>query len=217
MSTIIKAAGPIRTSDGMSFNFDDVTVKAGDYLEQVRGEAAKIIAQAEQQAAAIRKRSEEEGKQAAMKAAERILDEKVGKQMVTLMPALKQAVAGIEEAKQAWLMHWEQAAVHVAAAIAGRVMRRQLERTPEITLTLVKEALELAAGSTEMQIQLNPDDYATLGQQVERLAAELSRAAEVQVVSDAKITRGGCRIQTRFGVIDQQFETQLARIEEELS
>lgn len=217
MSTIIKAAGPIRTSDGMSFNFDDMTLKAGDYLDQVRAEANKIIAQAEQQAAAIRKRSEEEGRQAATNAAERILDEKVGKQMLSLLPALKQAVAGIADAKQAWLMHWEKAAVHLAAAMAARIVRREVAKSPEISVKLVREALELAAGSAEMQIQLHPDDYTTLGKQVDRLAAELSPAAKVQIVPDAKITRGGCRIQTQFGSIDQQFEAQLARIEEELS
>jgi flagellar assembly protein FliH len=217
MSTIIKAAGPIRTSDGMSFNFDDMTLKAGDYLDQVRAEASKIIAQAEQQAAAIRKRSEEEGRQAATNAAERILDEKVGKQMLSLLPALKQAVTGLADAKQAWLMHWEKSAVHLAAAMAARIVRREVQKTPEISVKLVREALELAAGSAEMQIQLHPDDYATLGKQVDRLAAELSPAAQVQIVPDAKITRGGCRIQTQFGSIDQQFEAQLARIEEELS
>jgi flagellar biosynthesis/type III secretory pathway protein FliH len=37
------------------------------------------------------------------------------------------------------------------------------------------------------------------------------------LVSDATVTAGGCRVETRFGTIDQQFEAQLARVEEELN
>jgi len=36
-------------------------------------------------------------------------------------------------------------------------------------------------------------------------------------VADPDITPGGCRVDTQFGSIDQQLETQLARIEEELT
>ena len=36
-------------------------------------------------------------------------------------------------------------------------------------------------------------------------------------MADPEIARGGCRVETRFGTIDQQFEAQLARIEEELT
>ena len=39
---------------------------------------------------------------------------------------------------------------------------------------------------------------------------------ETQIVADAAISPGGCRVETRFGAIDQTFEAQLARVEEEL-
>ena len=38
-----------------------------------------------------------------------------------------------------------------------------------------------------------------------------------EIVADPAITLGGCRVETRFGIIDQQFEAQLKRIEEELT
>jgi flagellar assembly protein FliH len=88
---------------------------------------------------------------------------------------------------------------------------------PEITLTLVREALELAAGSAQVRIHLHPDDRAALGDQVQLLIREMSGLGSAELVADAAVTRGGCRVETRFGVIDQQFEAQLARIEEELT
>jgi flagellar assembly protein FliH len=64
---------------------------------------------------------------------------------------------------------------------------------------------------------LNPTDYQTLQPQVEMLVRELAGLGQVEVSSDPAISPGGCRVETQFGVIDQQLETQLRRIEEELT
>ena len=217
MPTIIRATDRESGTHAVAFNFDDMTAQANRYLERVRAEAAQIVRRAQEQAAAmrgqIRREAEAEGRQAALQA----VGQMVGQQMATALPALNKAVEGIRHAKQTWLKHWEQSAVHVAAAIAQRVLRRELTRQPEVALTLVREALELAAGSTQLRIHLHPDDHRTLAGQVETLAKEMSSVANAELVADPEITRGGCRVETRFGVIDQQFEAQLARIEEELT
>jgi flagellar assembly protein FliH len=217
MAGIIKSSGPLRSADGTTFNFDDMAARAGVYLEQVRTQAAQILAQAGKDAAVIRTRAEQEGKAAAQKAVEQMAEQRVAQQMATLMPAMRQAVAGIQEAKQAWLRQWEQQAVRTATAIAARVIRREVRQSPDITLALVREALELAAGGAEVQVQLNPADHAALGPQVKELIGELSRLGAAQVVAVSQISAGGCRVETRFGTIDQQFEAQLARIEQELT
>ena len=49
------------------------------------------------------------------------------------------------------------------------------------------------------------------------LVQEMSGLGAVEMIADAGVSRGGCRVETRFGAIDQQFEAQLARIEEELT
>jgi flagellar biosynthesis/type III secretory pathway protein FliH len=67
-----------------------------------------------------------------------------------------------------------------------------------------------------MTLRLNPQDHATLGQQVEAIAKQVASAGTLQIVPDASITPGGCRIDTEFGSLDQQLEAQLARITEEL-
>ena len=68
----------------------------------------------------------------------------------------------------------------------------------------------------EAKLLLHPEDIRCLGPQLESLLAELGRTATVSLVADDTITRGGCRLDTRLGSIDQQLEAQLARIEEEL-
>ena len=83
-------------------------------------------------------------------------------------------------------------------------------------MTLLREALQLAAGSGEVRVLLNPKDHQALGGQVQSLVKELSGLGPTQVVADASVSAGGCRVETRFGSIDQTFEAQLARVEEEL-
>ena len=213
MSSIIRATDRNRGTHGAAFNFDDMAARADQYLRKVRAEAAKIVLRAQEEAAAIRQRAERDGRQAAVQAVEQI----VQRQLATVLPALHKAVQDIQHAKQAWLTHWEAGAVHVATAIAQRLIRRELDQHPEITLTLVREALELAAGNAELRIHLNPEDHQALASQVNMLIKELSGLARAELIADPEITKGGCRVETRFGVIDQQFEAQLKRIEEELT
>ncbi|MEX2119521.1 MAG: FliH/SctL family protein [Pirellulales bacterium] len=217
MPSVIKATDPERGIHPVAFNFEDLAQHAERYLEQVRRQAAGLLREAGQQAQAIRQAARIEGRKDAQQELERMARQKVSAELETLLPSLQSVVAQIEQSRDAWLGHWEHSAVHLAAAIAARLVRRELSAHPEITLDLVREALELAAGSGELQIKLNPGDYAALGAEVQRIAAECSRIAPATVKADPSISAGGCRIETRFGSIDQQFEAQLARIEEELS
>ena len=212
MATIIRLADPPHNHRAEALNFDDLAAQAGRYLKEVKTDAERITAQAKEQADAIRQQAAQEGAQAAVQAVEQM----VAEQMAPVLLALGQAVTELRHAKQQWLSHWESSAVHLAAAMAGRIVRGELSRKPEITLTLVREALELAAGSQGIRLRLHPEDYQLLGTQVQTLIEAMSSIGGTEITADPAISRGGCRVETRFGTIDQQFETQLKRIEEEL-
>jgi flagellar assembly protein FliH len=222
MATIIRNDGTRQTPTGrpvqpVAFSFADIRGQADNYLGTVRDEAAKIVQQAHRDAEKIRRHAEVAGRKAAEAAVERILDEKVAKRMETLIPALEQLVQQINDAKGELQNHWERSALQVAAAIAARIVRRELKHDPQITLDSIAEALRLAAGSAEITLRINPMDYENLGSQIERLAAALCQLSPSQIVADETISAGGCRVETRFGEVDQQIEAQLARIEQELA
>lgn len=134
----------------------------------------------------------------------------------TLLPALQTAVRHIETAQQSFLVHWEQSAIKVAAAIAHRAISRQLPEMVDVPLKLLREALELAVGCSQMKIHLNPDDYETLRPQIEIIITELAGTAETEIVPDYKIHPGGCIVETSLGLIDQRLESRLDRIQMEL-
>jgi flagellar assembly protein FliH len=217
MAGIIKAGStlnPVQSGSGSAFQFGDME---NAYLEKVRAEANAIVAKARQEAAALQAQAAEQGKKAAMQAAELALRTKVDQQLQTLVPAMQQAVDAMRDARQSWLQHWEKQGLHLATAIAQRIIRREVAQKPEITLDLIREALELAAGSPRLTLRLNPADHVALGDRVTTLTSQLARLGETRVISDPTITPGGCRVESEFGTVDQQLETQLARITEELA
>jgi flagellar assembly protein FliH len=215
MAGIIKAGTQLNPHQGAAsaFQFGDME---NAYLGKVREEATKIIAQARQEAANIQVQAAEQGKKAAMQAAENALRSRIDQQLQTLVPALQASVDAVLQARQQWQAHWETQGIRLATAIAERVIRRELSQHPQITLDLMREALELAAGSPRITLRVNPADHAALGDHVTQLITQLGRVGDTQIVPDPGVTPGGCRIETQYGSIDQQLETQLARIQEEL-
>ena len=199
-----------------SFNFEDMSRKADAYLDTVRRQAAQILVQAKEQAALIASQACERGRQESQREAEQFARAHVERQMQTLLPALVKAIESIRHARESWLKQWERQTVSLAAAIAARVIRRELSNTPEISLELVRETLELVTGEGRLTLHLNPQDCETLGERAQLLVDRLAEVGSSQVIADASIELGGCRVDTEFGSIDQQLSIQLKRIEEEL-
>jgi flagellar assembly protein FliH len=216
MSTVIKSADSHADARSVAFNFDDLAAQGEAYLRKIRAQAEHIVAKAAQEAVAIRQAAEVQGRQTALKAVESMVDQKIAARLETVLPALRAVIEEIDRSKQGWLARWEREAVQFAAAMAERVCRRELERQPEIPLGLVREALQLAGSNAHLRIALHPDDHAALGHEVQHVVAEFARLATTEIVGDPHLSRGGCRVETDHGLIDQTFEAQLARIEEEL-
>ena len=216
MAGIIKATGrdaPPASMPLRAFHFENV---GQAYLDRVRSEAARLVAEARKEAERIRAQAAEEGRKAGLEAAQAALRPRLEKQLADATAALRQAVQAVLHARHTWQQHWQQHAVDLALAIARRICRRELARCPEITMAWVREALGLVVGHGQVLVRLNPQDHATLAGDVHKLAAELAGLGSVQVVPDPQIDPGGCRIDTEFGSLDQQLETQLNRLREEL-
>ena len=220
MAGIIKAGNWHESGDNVqstAFNFEDMSDRVDDYLETVRRKAAEIIAEANEQAEQIGQTAQERGQSAALEQAQEAARDKLDQQLASVLPALHEAVDAIRHSKQAWLKHWEQRTVHLAAAIARRVIRRELRDSPEITIELVREALQLALGSAKIRLHLHPQDHESLDEGIEQVAATVANLAPTDIVSDPGINPGTCRVVTEFGVVDQTIDAQLERIEEELT
>ena len=213
MGTIIRANESCQVARGTTFNFEDMASQANQYLEKVRGEVRQLVERAKQESQQIKKQAQQQGYRAGQQEHEQVVRQQLG----TVLPALQKVIADIQQAKQAWLREWEGAVVDVAARMAEKILARELTDTPEFAKQKVCEALELATGCSQLKIRLNPADHGQIGDHVDLLADALHPLATSEVVADEDISPGGCRVDTNFGVIDLQIETQLKRIVEELT
>lgn len=225
MSSVIKVPEQAQLPLGASFNLDDFTHHGDALLKKVRDQAAvqaaQILMQAKADAEKIRREAEAAGRKAAEQSVDAMVAERakqqVAEQIKTLLPTLERAVERLHEEKHLWFVAWEKRFVRLACKIAERVIRRELAAKPEIALALIKESLELAASCPEVKLMVHPADHAAMGDEIHRIVAECSRMATAKIVADESVSRGGCRIESRYGVIDQRIETQLRRIEAELT
>jgi flagellar assembly protein FliH len=199
-----------------AFNFEDMAQKADSYIDAVRRRGAQMLVEAQQRATVIEEEARASGRLAAREDAERSAQAELARQLELLVPALTLAIEEIRAARENWLRHWEQNTVRLAIAIAARIIRREVAKTPEISIEWLREALELVTDEGRITVHLNPADFAVLGEHARCLTERISPRGVSQIVADAAIEPGGCRVETEFGRIDQQVSAQLARIEEEL-
>ena len=94
--------------------------------------------------------------------------------------------------------------------LAEQLVRREVSVDQSLIAKLVDEGIEaLPVAGTEVRIAVNPDDAAFITEHLEE-----REDINYRIVSDAAISRGGCRIDTEFSGIDATLETRLARIVE---
>jgi len=81
----------------------------------------------------------------------------------------------------------------------------------------VREALRQAEDSAEIVIQLHPEDLALLRQHQSEILNGLPDSGPMRFSHSSEVGRGGCVIQTRFGLIDARRETKIEQLRQSLN
>jgi flagellar assembly protein FliH len=77
---------------------------------------------------------------------------------------------------------------------------------------VVREALKQVEDTGEVAVQLHPDDLALLRKQKAKILEGTADSGPLRFVSSEEVSRGGCLVQTRFGIIDARRETKLEQL-----
>lgn len=102
----------------------------------------------------------------------------------------------------------ERQMVDLALALARRVVDRELTLAPDLVAAMAHVALERLGEQTPATIRLNPADYSVVI--AER--GEQWEGTHVSVVPDPAVTRGGCLVESDFGVVDASVDAQLGEL-----
>ncbi len=212
----------------VAFNFEDIQSRCDTYKAQISEECRALIQSATKQAEEIRTKAQADGhsegyrnglKQAETEIAQRsqqLADEMVEQRLSTVLPAVSQLLDEIVMARSQCQSEWERELVELSTGIAGKLIRRTFDATPESMIGVVQEAVQLAVGKTSLELRLNPVDLEALGDRVRVAVRESARGIEIELLGDDKVSPGGCIVVTEHGEIDAQLETMLTRISDEL-
>jgi flagellar assembly protein FliH len=89
----------------------------------------------------------------------------------------------------------------------------------EISLveSVVREALRQVEDSADMVVQLHPEDLALLRTHESSLLTASPETGSLRFTASSEVTRGGCIVQTRFGLIDARREIKVEQLRKTLN
>lgn len=124
------------------------------------------------------------------------------------------ALGAFVETRERFQAEGQQDVVRLAALIAGKVCKRQIELDPAIVAVQMAEVLALVLRPTRLQVACHPDDRELLTRAMPMLAARTQHNVDVELVDDPALARGSCvaRLAGGGGQIDASIDTQLQRI-----
>lgn len=136
------------------------------------------------------------------------LGEQLIQQRAEMQQLLDGVVTPLRQAVGQVMRDAEQAVTSLALDIAQRLVA-DLPITPEMVSGVVKDALLQVEESAEFHVRLSAADLELLQRSGSQLASGHFNGSAVHFHASPDVSRGGCIVQTRFGIIDARRETKL--------
>jgi flagellar assembly protein FliH len=127
--------------------------------------------------------------------------------------ALNNVIESLRKVVPQLVQETESALIQIALESAQKIVAG-LPITAKMVDAVVREALQQVEDTGEVIIQLHPDDLALLRKQKTKTLESAPESGPLRFVASAEVTRGGCLVQTRFGIIDARRETKLEQLQE---
>jgi flagellar assembly protein FliH len=139
---------------------------------------------------------------------ERALSEQLIRQRAEVMELQTGVLTSLREAIPQVAREGERTLVALALEAAQKIVCG-LPVSSEMIEAAVKEAIAQVEDSANFIVQLHPEDLVLLERTNSPLLLPQSGDERIRFQPSAHVTRGGCVVQTRFGVIDARRETKV--------
>ncbi len=132
--------------------------------------------------------------------------------LTQLIKSLTEAAADLDRSRQQLQAEALTEVIHLAVAIAQRVTKRQGLIEPRVLVENVNESMKLVVASSDVRIALHPSQKQYFLEALSNLQMTWPALQHVQLIEDATLAPGGCRIFSRGGQIDADLDGQLDRV-----
>jgi len=139
---------------------------------------------------------------------ERAGAEAAAKRGEAMLRRLTDSIEELATLREQMIHQTERQMVQLALAIARRVVHREISLDQDLLVAMARVALERLGENAQVTVRLNPEDF-------EATAAARSAqwtGTHVTVVADARVGRGGCRVESEFGAMDAGADAQIQEI-----
>lgn len=120
------------------------------------------------------------------------------------------------ETKEQIILEAEPFLVELSAAIAEKIISKQLTVSPDWSLELIRKSLTRRREQGVITLCVSPKQLTFVQAAREELSLAIDSQAELQIVPDVTVKDFGCVIRSAFGSIDARIDTQLTEIKREL-
>lgn len=226
MALVRNADAAVMTRDAIVLDLGDLRRQGQRLLDAARAEAVRIEQEAQADRATIIQgadkvghaqgyaRGLEEGRAAGIEQGTQQALTAAAADVQRLNAGWTAALDAFLQTRERFLAEGQQDVVRLAALIASKVCKRQIELDPAIVAVQMAEVLALVLRPTRLQVTCHPDDRELLGRAMPMLAARTQHNVDVELVDDPALARGSCvaRLAGGGGQIDASIDTQLQRI-----
>ena len=164
---------------------------------------------------ALRRKAERDAYEKGRLDGERALSAQLLEQRSELLELQQGIFTALRDAVGQVIQQTEQQLLNVALEAARKVVAG-MEISPELVERIVREAVSEVEDGSEITVQLNAADLALLRKHQSPVLQGLPNAGPLRFVTSNEVTRGGCLVQTRFGMLDARRETKLEQLAETL-
>lgn len=121
---------------------------------------------------------------------------------------LSQTIDELQALRSDMVHKTERQVVQLAIAMAKRIVHREVSLDQDLLMAMARVALDRLGESANATIRLHPEDYAATA--ASRSDADVMGA--VRIVADSAVRRGGCLVQSDFGLIDVSADAQIQEL-----
>ena len=179
-------------------------------LQEAQDEAARCLACAQEQAAALTTAAYAQGFRQGEEAARQTLTA----QLSPVLNAFQQATTEIVHLHATVLQQAEQDVITLAFQLARKIIQYEALEHREVLAATLTRALERVVAQDQIVVRVHPDDlhYATEIKEEPGHAPGDIKTLTVQ--GDTNVSRGGCLVESRLGTIDARIEAQFEELEQ---
>lgn len=199
------------------------TDKAQMLKQEALDEKERIIREANEEAYRIKKEAEEEAENIKKDAIKKGLEqgykdgyESEAKEVRRLVERVQIILNSAIDKRNEIFIETEQQIINLVLLIAKKVIKVISENQKNVVINNVIQALRKLKSRGEVAIRVNLADLELTTEHKKDFIEMVEGVKSIKILEDSTVDRGGCIIETDFGLIDARISSQLHEIEDRI-